>query len=57
MSNSLFEHCKTCEHTEDDCAKCYPELGYKNTKLERDTKAVEKFSEDIVKVIDDIKRF
>ena len=36
-------NCKECEHTEDECKDCYPELGYKNDKLKRDTEAVEEF--------------
>ena len=39
------DYCKKCEHTEDECKDCYPELGYKNNKLKRDTEAVEKFVE------------
>ena len=39
----IFEHCKSCEHTKDECDKCYPELGYKNTKMERDSETVKKF--------------
>jgi hypothetical protein len=38
-------NCSSCEHTEDECKDCYPELGYKNNKLKRDTEAVEKFVE------------
>lgn len=45
VGESLFAHCKTCDHTEDECADCYPELGYKNTKLKRDAEAVKKFTE------------
>ena len=37
------ENCKECNHTEDECKDCYPELGHKNDKLKRDTEAVEKF--------------
>lgn len=37
-------NCSSCEHTEDECKDCYPELGYKNDKLKRDTEAVEKFA-------------
>ena len=36
-------NCKECEHTEDECKDCYPELGYKNDKAKRDTEAVSKF--------------
>ena len=36
-------NCKECNHTEDECKDCYPELGYKNNKLKRDTEAVKKF--------------
>ena len=38
-------NCKECEHTEDECKDCYPELGYKNNKLKRDTEAVKRFVE------------
>lgn len=37
--------CSSCEHAEDECKDCYPELGYKNNKLKRDTEAVKKFVE------------
>lgn len=46
---SIFDHCKYCEHTKDECQKCYPELGYKNTKMERDTKATEEFIKNFAK--------
>ena len=36
-------NCSSCEHTEDECKDCYPELGYKNNKLRRDTEAVKEF--------------
>ena len=38
-------HCSSCEHTEDECKDCYPELGYKNDKAKRDTEAVKEFVE------------
>ncbi len=38
-------NCSSCEHTEDECKYCYPELGYKNDKLKRDTEAVKEFVE------------
>ena len=38
-------NCEKCEHTEDECKDCYPELGYKNDKLKRDTEAVSEFVE------------
>jgi len=44
----MFDHCNKCEHVESDCDKCYPELGYKNTKAERDTNAVEEFAKSEV---------
>lgn len=46
--NMMFDHCKTCEHTDGECKDCYPELGYKNNKMKRDTEAVEKFAESDV---------
>lgn len=36
--------CANCEHTEDECKDCYPELGYKNDKLKRDTEACINFA-------------
>ena len=41
-------NCSSCEHTEDECKDCYPELGYKNNKAKRDTKAVKEFVESDV---------
>lgn len=38
-------NCKECVHIEDECNYCYPELGYKNNKLKRDTEAVKEFVE------------
>ena len=34
------KNCDDCENSD----KCYPELGYCNRKMERDTKAVERFA-------------
>ena len=45
LKNGEFDSCKSCEHTEDECDGCYPELGYKNSKLKRDTEAVKEFVE------------
>lgn len=39
-------NCSSCEHTKDECKDCYPELGYKNNKLKRDTEAVKEFVEN-----------
>ena len=36
-------NCKTCEHIEEECKYCYPELGYKNNELKRDTEASSEF--------------
>lgn len=47
IDKDVFENCKTCEHAPEECDKCYPELGYKNTKLERDTKAVTDNAEEL----------
>ena len=44
----MFKVCKECEHTPDECKKCYPELGYKNTKMERDSKTVQDFSKEFL---------
>ena len=41
----ILEHCASCNHTPDECKDCYPELGYKNNKLKRDTEAVKEFVE------------
>lgn len=41
----ILEHCASCNHTPDECNDCYPELGYKNDKLKRDTEAVKEFAE------------
>lgn len=51
IDKDAFENCKTCEHTPEECDKCYPELGYKNTKLERDTKAVTDNAEELASLV------
>ena len=45
------EPCASCDRSDDDCAKCYPELGYPNTKLERDTEAFKKTAPEIIKML------
>ena len=40
-----MDFCEKCDHSDEECSKCYPELGYKNTKMERDTEAVKNFCE------------
>ena len=55
-------NCKECNHTEDECKDCYPELGYKNSKLKRDTEAVEKFVKsdffkDLMESLDETREF
>lgn len=37
-------NCSSCEHTDDECRDCYPELGYKNSRQKQDTEAITKFA-------------